>query len=66
MGSPFALSIGLTIAAFPGERPIVIGGSEIKDFKPYQGKILQADVAAKTLTLTLKPGETAVLGYSFR
>ncbi len=38
---------GLTIAAFPGERPIVIGGSEIKDFKPYQGKILQADVAAQ-------------------
>jgi hypothetical protein len=30
------------------------------------GPALQADTAAKTLTLTLKPGETAVLGYSFR
>ena len=38
---------GLTIAAFPCEHPIVIGGSEIKDFKPYQGKILQADVGAQ-------------------
>ncbi len=38
---------GLTIAAFPGEHPIVIGGSVIKDFKPYQGKILQADVGAQ-------------------
>ena len=38
---------GLTIAAFPGEHPTIIGGSEIKDFKPYQGKILQADVGAQ-------------------
>ena len=38
---------GLTIAAYPGEHPIVIGGSVIKDFKPYQGKILQADVGAQ-------------------
>lgn len=38
---------GLTIAAFPGEHPIVNGGSVIKDFKPYQGKIMQADVGAQ-------------------
>ena len=30
------------------------------------GPALKADAATKTLTLTLKPGETAVLGYSFR
>jgi hypothetical protein len=34
--------------------------------RSVSGPALQADVAAKTLTLTLKPGETAVLGYSFR
>lgn len=38
---------GLTIAAYPGEHPLVIGGSEIRDFKPYQGQILQADVGAQ-------------------
>jgi parallel beta-helix repeat protein len=38
---------GLTIAAYPGEHPTVIGGSVIRDFKPYQGKILQADVGAQ-------------------
>jgi hypothetical protein len=30
------------------------------------GPALKSDAATKTLTLTLKPGETAVLGYSFR
>ena len=30
------------------------------------GPGLQFDAATKTLTLTLKPGETAVLGYSYR
>ena len=34
--------------------------------RSVSGPALQADAAAKTLTLTLKPGETAVLGYSFR
>jgi hypothetical protein len=30
------------------------------------GPALKADATAKTLSLTLQPGETAVLGYSFR
>ena len=30
------------------------------------GPALKADAATKSLSLTLKPGETAVLGYSFR
>ena len=30
------------------------------------GPALKADAATKTLSLTLQPGETAVLGYSFR
>ena len=34
--------------------------------RSVSGPALQADAAAKTITLTLKPGETAVLGYSFR
>ena len=34
--------------------------------RSVSGPALQADAATKTLTLTLKPGETAVLGYSFR
>ncbi|MEY3549178.1 MAG: hypothetical protein RLZZ552_1546, partial [Verrucomicrobiota bacterium] len=34
--------------------------------RSVSGPALQADAAAKTLTLTLKPGETAVLGYSYR
>jgi parallel beta-helix repeat protein len=38
---------GLTIAAYPGEHPTVIGGCVIKGFQPYQGKILQVDVAAQ-------------------
>ena len=38
---------GLTIAAAPGQRPIVRGGAVIGDFKPYKGEILKADVAAQ-------------------
>jgi mono/diheme cytochrome c family protein len=34
--------------------------------RSVSGPALQADAAAKTITLTLKPGETAVLGYSYR
>jgi hypothetical protein len=35
--------------AFPGERPILTGARTVNDFKPYRGKILQADVAAQGL-----------------
>jgi mono/diheme cytochrome c family protein len=34
--------------------------------RAVSGPAPKADAAAKTLTVTLKPGETAVLGYSFR
>ena len=35
--------------AYPGERPILTGARAVNDFKPYQGKILQADVGAQGL-----------------
>jgi hypothetical protein len=34
--------------------------------RAVSGPALKADAATKTLSLTLQPGETAVLGYSFR
>ena len=34
--------------------------------RAVSGPAPKANAADKTLTLTLKPGETAVLGYSFR
>ena len=42
---------------------IVAGGLLVR---VVSGPALKADAATKTLSLTLKPGETAVLGYSFR
>jgi mono/diheme cytochrome c family protein len=41
----------------------VAGGLLVRS---VSGPALQVDAAAKTISLTLKPGETAVLGYSFR
>jgi len=35
--------------AFPGERPILTGARTVNDFRPYRGKILQADVGAQGL-----------------
>lgn len=39
----------VTYQAYQGEKPVVIGGKAVAGFKPYQGKILKADVAAQGL-----------------
>ncbi len=36
----------VTYQAYPGEKPILSGGRKITGWKPYKGKILQADVPA--------------------
>jgi parallel beta-helix repeat protein len=36
----------ITYRAFPNEKPILIGGKGIRNFVPYQGKILKADMTA--------------------
>ncbi|MCL4195433.1 MAG: hypothetical protein KJZ87_27090, partial [Thermoguttaceae bacterium] len=45
-GSPGS---AVTYQAYQGEKPVVIGGKAVAGFKPYQGKILKADVAAQGL-----------------
>ena len=56
-GQPATLTLGAQDAgttqapivwqAYPGERPLLIGGKTISGFVPYQGKILKADVGAQ-------------------
>ena len=46
-----ALDSNLTIRAAQGEKPLLVGGSVVTGFTPYQGKILRADVSA-----LVKPG----------
>ncbi len=36
----------VTYQAYPGEKPVLSGGRKITGWKPYKGKILQADVPA--------------------
>ncbi len=57
------LARDLAIAAPAGGTYELAGGLLVRS---VSGPALQADAAAKTITLILKPGETAVLGYSFR
>ncbi len=35
--------------AYEKEKPVLIGGRPVRDFKPYKGKILQADLASQGL-----------------
>lgn len=35
--------------AYPGEKPLLLGGKVINGFEPYKGKILKADVASQGL-----------------
>jgi len=39
----------IVYCAFPGEKPIITGARAVNGFRPYQGKILVADVAAQGL-----------------
>lgn len=35
--------------AYPGEKPVLVGGRRVTGFAPYQGEILKADLAAQGL-----------------
>jgi len=35
----------ITYMAYPGEKPILSGGRKVTDWKPYKGKILQAELS---------------------
>jgi hypothetical protein len=62
---PLVITLARDLAvAGPTDGAIELAGGLL--VRSVSGPALQADAAAKTLTLTLKPGETAVLGYSFR
>ena len=55
--------LGVTLVSAGSLSAELAGGLVVR---AVSGPALQADAATKTLSLTLQPGETAVLGYSFR
>lgn len=57
------LARGLVVGALSGGVVEIAGGLSVR---AVSGPSPLADVAAQTLTVTLRPGESAVLGYSFR
>ena len=62
---PLVITLARDLAVTaPADGAVELAGGLL--VRSVSGPALQADAAAKTLTLTLKPGETAVLGYSYR
>ncbi len=47
--------------AFPGEKPVLLGGKRITGFKPFKDNIVQVDVAAQGVTIRAPLAESVIV-----